>query len=172
MDTFMDKISQKRNAQEMIRANAAADAAKLEQLRYQTAEYEMLLQEIRKVNLRTTESVDQLQKVLQAGLQKIEEIQKPEDTQIDQEELLNSVKELIEEASRRSDDFIHKEDVKVYRNVQASMVEELGKQTETLLQKQKESASKQKALLPIGVVVMLLVLADIGLHLCLIFSLF
>ena len=30
MDNFMDKISQKLNSQEIIRANAAADAAALE----------------------------------------------------------------------------------------------------------------------------------------------
>ena len=35
MDNFMDKISQKLNSQEIIRANAAADAAALENLEKQ-----------------------------------------------------------------------------------------------------------------------------------------
>ena len=29
MDTFIDKLAQKRNAQEMIRANSAAEAARM-----------------------------------------------------------------------------------------------------------------------------------------------
>ena len=32
MDTFIDKLAQKRNAQEMIRANSAAEAARMEQM--------------------------------------------------------------------------------------------------------------------------------------------
>ena len=40
MDTFMDKLAQKMNAQEMIKANSAAEAAKMEQLQNQVAEYE------------------------------------------------------------------------------------------------------------------------------------
>ena len=35
MDNFMDKITQKLNSQDMIRANAAADAAELENLENQ-----------------------------------------------------------------------------------------------------------------------------------------
>ena len=32
MDTFMDKLAQKLNAQEMIKANSAADAEEMDQL--------------------------------------------------------------------------------------------------------------------------------------------
>ena len=40
MDNFMDKIAQKLGAQEAIRANAAADAAQIERLEAQVAEYD------------------------------------------------------------------------------------------------------------------------------------
>ena len=46
MDTFIDKLGQKLTAQEMIRANSAADAAELSYLREQMAEYEDILKEI------------------------------------------------------------------------------------------------------------------------------
>ena len=39
MDTFMDKLAQKLNAQEMIKANAAAEAAETARLREQNAVY-------------------------------------------------------------------------------------------------------------------------------------
>ena len=35
MDTFMDKLAQKLNAQEMIKANSAADAEEMDQLKNQ-----------------------------------------------------------------------------------------------------------------------------------------
>ena len=35
MDTFMDKLAQKLNAQEMIKANSAADAEEMDQLKSQ-----------------------------------------------------------------------------------------------------------------------------------------
>ena len=46
MDTFMDRLSHKRSSQEMIQANSAADAAKMEQLKNQITEYDTLLQEL------------------------------------------------------------------------------------------------------------------------------
>ena len=88
MDTFMDKLAQKMNAQEMIKANSAAEAAKMEQLQSQIAEYESLLQEMRKVNLKTVENAEQVKQVVQESLQKIEEIQAAADSQEDKEELL------------------------------------------------------------------------------------
>ena len=39
MDTFMDKLAQKLNAQEMIKANSAADAEEMDQLKSQLREY-------------------------------------------------------------------------------------------------------------------------------------
>ena len=51
MDNFMDKLAQKWNAAELIKANSAAEAMELKRLRDQVAEYEAILQEMRKVNL-------------------------------------------------------------------------------------------------------------------------
>ena len=56
MDTFIDKLAQRRNAQEMIRANMTAEAVKMEQLQNQMQAYDGLMQEIRKVNLKTAEN--------------------------------------------------------------------------------------------------------------------
>ena len=43
MDTFMDKLAQKLNAQEMIKANSAADAEEMDQLKSQLREYDLSL---------------------------------------------------------------------------------------------------------------------------------
>lgn len=161
----MDKLVQKKNAQGMIDANAAADAAKMEMLQHQVAEYELLLQEMRKVNLKTAENAEQLQKAIQAGVRKIEAIQADNDAQAALEGLLTDMKKQMEEAFNRSDDFFHKESVKVYRNVQASTTEELNRQTDVLTAGQKENGKNQKAVLTVSVITMLLVVLDILLRL-------
>lgn len=165
MDTFMDKIVQKRNAQGLINANAAADAAKMEMLQRQVTEYDTLLQEMRKVNLKTVENAEQMQKVIQASLQKIEAYEMKQDDSLRKDELLADMKKQMEEAFQNSDDFMHKECVKVYRNVQASMTEEFGKQTEAIANRQQESAQGQKGLFPLSLLTILLVVADILIHL-------
>ena len=78
------------------------------------------------------------------------------------EAFLPELKKKVEEASKQSEDFFHKESVKVYRNVQAAMTEELNKQTEALTALQKESGKRQKAVLPLTIIILLLILADIA----------
>ena len=66
MDNFMDKIAQKLGAQEAIRANAAADAAQIERLEAQVAEYNACIKEIRKLSLRNAENEQKLRELIEA----------------------------------------------------------------------------------------------------------
>lgn len=50
MDTFMDKLAQRLNAQEMIDANSAADVEELNRLRGRIKEYDECLEQMREVN--------------------------------------------------------------------------------------------------------------------------
>ena len=50
MDTFMDKLAQKLNAQEMIKATSAADAEEMDQLKNQLREYDECLAQMQQVN--------------------------------------------------------------------------------------------------------------------------
>lgn len=165
MDTFMDKLAQKRNAQELIKANMAAETARMEQLQSQVEAYEALLKDMRRVNTKTVENTEQMKKVLQESLSKIAEVQAAGNEEADVKQMIAELKQQMEEAFQRSDDFMHKENVKVYRNVQAAMIEELSKQTEFLIQKQRENTSGKKVLIPLSVITILLVIADIAIHL-------
>lgn len=158
MDTFMDKLMQQRTAQGMIEANSAADAAKMEMLQRQMSGYEMLLQEMRKINLKTVENTEQMQKAIQASIQKIESFQADNNAQAATEEVLTEMKKQLE-------DSFHKECIKVYRNVQASMMDEMDKQAAAIVAKQQENGKKQKMIFPVAVITMLLVAADILIHL-------
>ncbi len=165
MDTFMDKLAQKMNAQEIIKANSAAEAAQMEQMKNQMAEYDNMLQEMRKVHLKTAENAEQMQKVLQESLQKIEEVQAAEENKEDNGQVLAEIKQQLEEAFKNSDELQHKENVKVYRNVQAAMIEELEKQTQTIVAKQQESNGKQKKTFSLSVVILILLVVDIIINL-------
>lgn len=165
MDTFMDKLVHKVNAQEIIKANMAAETARMEQLQSQVEAYEALLKDMRQVNTKTVENMEQMKKVLRESISKIEGIQDADAERADLEELIAQLKRQIEETFVRSDDFMHKESIKVYRNVQAAMIEEMGKQTELLIQKQKENSGGKYVLIFLSVITILLVITDIVIHL-------
>lgn len=118
MDTFIDKLAQKRNAQEMIRANMTAEAVKMEQLQNQMQAYDELMREIRQVNLKTVENVTEVQAVLKECMEKLEAMQEANSQSVnaqgvDKEQELAQIKELLEEKFKQSDDFLHRENVKV-----------------------------------------------------------
>lgn len=131
MDTFIDKLAQKKNAQEMIRANSAAEAARMDQMERQMKAYDELMQEIRRVNIKTAENVDNVQDVLAQCMEKLETLETESGQVQDMENQLAGIKSLLEERLTQSEEFVHKENVKVYRNVQAAFTEELEKQNQT-----------------------------------------
>lgn len=163
MDTFIDKLAQKKNAQEMIKANMTAEAAKMEQLQNQMQANDGLMQEIRKVNLKTVENVTEIRKALETCIEKLDALQADSSQTEQEQETLAEIKNLLEEKFRQSEDFMHKENVKVYRNVQAALVEELKKQTEELKSIQ-PSGNGHKALIPISVLILIGVAANIVLQ--------
>lgn len=131
MDTFIDKLAQKKNAQEMIRANSAAEAARMDQMERQMKAYDELMQEIRRVNIKTAENVDNVRDVLAQCMEKLETLETESGQVQDMENQLAGIKSLLEERLTQSEEFVHKENVKVYRNVQAAFTEELEKQNQT-----------------------------------------
>lgn len=173
MDTFMDKLAQKRNAQEMIRANAAAEAQKMQKLEQQVAAYEGLLQEMRKVNTKSIENEHKLERLLEESLKKIEGAQGT-GASADSSKLIEEIRESLtsgqsqmESQLKQSDDLLHKENVKVYRNVQAALIEELGKQTQELREIVESQPKPQKntAQLVISIVILLGVLGNLAVSL-------
>ena len=224
MDNFVDKVSQRINAQEMIRANAQAEANEMQRLQEQVAQYEAILQDMRKLNYKNSELTDKIGAMVDSdalmipvdqmkqtslmvsdSVSEVRQIAQDVRSSVDEvrnssEELKTSVKASVDnailtmrrenreiaehleyirstvdniktpgeedealreemEAKRReeekakeearlakeeedkkaledmfkqSDDFVHKENVKVYRNVQAVVVDEFKNQTEGL----------------------------------------
>ncbi|MEY8523154.1 hypothetical protein D7X98_09440 [bacterium 1XD8-76] len=203
MDGFIDKFAQRKNAQEMIRANAMAEAEEKERMALRISEYEMAIQEMRQCSLQNIENVEKVRELLEASLRKIEEVQKKEETfdeiknilaglkvqlaefskeQRDRlseivdkqrelieeqngrmQELMESQKTALEELVRGTEDFNHKEAVKVYRNVQAVIEAELPKQTEEIKNAMGEK-SAPRSLTVIGVLTLVGVFANVAIE--------
>ena len=128
MDMFMDKLTHKLTAQEMIKANAAADAAELTQLKEQTATYEALFEKMKQSNDKNAADIENL---VASAMAKIEDIKAGTKDTEDLKLILEELKKLQSEQYEQLTDHVHKENVKVYRNVQAVVVDEAAKQNET-----------------------------------------
>ncbi|MDE7246466.1 MAG: hypothetical protein K2N43_01115 [Lachnospiraceae bacterium] len=163
MDTFIDKLAQKKNAQEMIRANSAAEAAKMEQMQKQLQTYDELLQEIRRVNLRTAENLETMRRLLAQCIEKLENAKTEEPAENAEEQLaavkglleeqLPALKSLLEERLTQTEGIVHKENVKVYRNVQAAFTEELEKQNRQEQENKENGGGKMPAGLSLAILI-------------------
>lgn len=151
MDNFMDKLAQKLNAGEIIKANANAEAMEMRRMEAQLQEYEKIMQEVRKVNLKNAEVSDAVQKLAEESIQKIEALQAPQKEELnidefkaDMSQMLEEFKKSVEESIQKSDEYVHSECVKVYRNVQAVVADGFKEQSE------KREATETKLLKKIG----------------------
>lgn len=67
MDTFIDKLAQRLTAQEMIKANTAADAEELHKVQGQVKQYEAYLDEMKNISSATVEAVSRLEQASAAS---------------------------------------------------------------------------------------------------------
>lgn len=164
----MDRLAQRLNAQEIIRANVAAETAELEQLRDQVEAYDASLRKMQLMSDTSAENVVKIEAILdtyssqlegygdklaqyESKLHEYQEVvaRGPEASGATKEELEESLATLRSELSEMQEhieEFSHKENVKVYRNVQAAVGEELGRRVEeitALLDAQSETTSTQ-----------------------------
>lgn len=225
MDTFIDKLASKFNAQEMIRANSAAEARENERLQKEVEVYKQCLQEMRQISLQNTSTADEIAELVKASMDKIAAVQaesgKSDDVilalQNNSNAMMNAIKnnsdetlgvvksnsemmlntmrsslqanadavmnkidnssekilvelqagndgfkdalknELLAEIKKElksQEENVHKECVKVYRNVQAVIAEETEKQTEAIIAAQSKGRKKVNAALVCGILAM------------------
>ena len=200
MDTFMDKLAQKLNAQEMIKANSAADAEEMDQLKSQLREYDECLAQMQQVNKElkainqemeklmsetiapevkklSEESVAAIEKLQQENADKLEELGQRYTAKLEElqqsTEALDELQKHLDEKLNTTEENVHKECVKVYRNVQAAVVEENEKQTEAITKKVKSGLmGRLNGVLGVSIAALLVAAADIVLHILSILHIF
>ena len=160
------------NPDEMIRANGAAEAAQTDRLKAEVEDYSKILEELRQLYDRNNELVQKLQFMNRNATESVRTLLEDNNRQISEklaaleewdhkafeaqmqaslkdakDEIMGSIRESSSEARdlfSEVNDFSHRDNVRVYRNVQASMIAELTKQTQELnerldvIQKQSE----------------------------------
>ena len=224
MDMFMDKLAQKLNAQEIIRANSAADAEEMNKLKNQVEEYNRCLTRLQQlieegaarlqssraesadVKRLVEESIGKIQAIREdsAGLEELgKRLEQLERGRLELGKSLEQLKQdtagfsaefgglkknmsdlksesgKLEESFQRlekgvqekigsADENVHKECVKVYRNVQAVVLEESEKQQKAAEEAGKAAGSlwgKINAVLGVSVAALIFSLASVILQL-------
>ncbi len=209
MDTFMDKLAQRLTAQEMIRANAAAEAEETNQLKNQVQEYQACLAQLQavcrdlqarsqelqaandKLKLLPEETINpQIEKLVEETINPqieklVDETVTPRIDKLIDETVTPQVEKLVEESTAKIRELrqneqnleefkalltekldsmgesVHKECVKVYRNVQAALAEENSKQTESLNQAISGVTGRLKAILGVSLAAFVMALAGL-----------
>ena len=112
------------------------------------------------VNEGSEESLKKIQELTEESLKKIEEVNQ---RNVETAQRVEEIREMmvaqtmsLQEMHKASDEFSHKENVKVYRNVQAVVVEEVKKQTDDL-------KKSWKGVKPLLIITLLAALANVAL---------
>ena len=171
MDMFTDRLAEKLAAQEIITANSAADAEQIARLKNQIVEYDECLSRLRGLiedgaakleNSRAGE--EDIERLVQESISKIREMQQ-DAAQL--EEFAARLEERIERINSIIDENVHRECVKVYRNVQAVVNEQSEKDNKALEQLSvsvKKSDGKMKLILGISIAALVVSVAGVVLQ--------
>ncbi|MCQ2081838.1 MAG: hypothetical protein MJZ11_09265 [Lachnospiraceae bacterium] len=177
MDNFMERISHRYDATDMIKANSEAEAAQADAQKEQLMLFEaqmnkvdLALSNIREVNMKnieSAESVQELAKTTKEGLSraieesiaKIESIKEMADPKDAIETSVNALKEALVAMRKETEDYMHTDHVKIYRNVQMAVTEELNKKTDEI----KAECHKKGALLPLLIITLISSLSSVAL---------
>lgn len=168
MDNFMDKIAQKLGSQDLIRANASAEAKEMNRMKGKLEEYETLIQQMRQVHLKNVELLRRMQKTVDA-LEQLEDDTALDDKNIESADLqdtfelkerIEALKVSIETSSNCIQELIHTEDVKVFRNVEAVVNEGFEKQEKMIFEENVSLKKKMRGIKPL--IIIALVIAGIN----------
>ena len=150
----MNKLAEKISAQDIIRANSQAEATETQRIKQEAEQYKLQLEEIKN-------SSQEYKKLL-------EEMRNDSGDYKSQLQDMKEDSKAFRQKLEESDTKIHDVGVQVYRNVQAVIekgqdknkeeIKELRNRLETL---QVTVENKNNALLPLTVITMLLVIADL-----------
>lgn len=137
MDSFFEKITGRFGSNDVIKANAEAEAKELEKAREKVTDLEKAVSDMRRLSLKAVETNEATTQLVAAAIEKIEEVRATGGS-MSSDDLskitaeLEALKNTVETSFKASGEEAHLENVRVYRNVQASVIEELKQQSEAI----------------------------------------
>ena len=141
MDNFMDKLAKRFNAGELIQANGEAEARENQRLKQQMDEYDKVIQEIRRLNLKTIEVSEQVSQMAACSIEQIEAYQVPvteDDANADYTQEFAEVTNKVEEASQKTNRQIEESAGEIRRQI-----EEFTGETRRQVQESAQQTGKQ-----------------------------
>lgn len=117
-------------------------------------------------------SIAGINQTVAESLAKIAEIKENADNLEKITETMTNLQGKLEESFKSMEDFLHTDNVKVYRNVQAAMIEELEKQTAEIKEIQEKAVKSNKILIPFAVITLIFTLTNLIITVARILSLF
>lgn len=177
MDTLMDNLAQKLDAQEMIRANGEAELAQMNFLKTQVSEYMGCLDRMQQVctdlgNIESQISAFALpdnsanEEAIKELKSQVSELAKETNEKLSQiseatgDQFKKFQTELLDKVS--TDDNLHKENVRLYKNIQAAIAEEIDPVMETLSDAKKQIRKDIAGIKALAIVSVVLSAASIG----------
>lgn len=157
MDTFMEKVASKFGAADVIKANAEAEARQLEAYKARVEELEKAVSDMRRLSLKCVETNEATGQLVQGAIEKIEEVRvgsegtNPEEVNALTAKL-DELKDILEKGLSDVKEENHKESVRVYRNVQATIIDELKQQSEALAIQHKNLEKKVRGVKPCAII--------------------
>lgn len=155
MDSFMEKLVGRLGTSDVIKANSEAEARAFESAKRKNESLENAISDMRRLSLKCVETNEATGQLVSAAIEKIEEIQAGKGGSADADKLveeLRSLKESIDAAFKSSGEEAHKENVRVYRNVQASVIEELKQQSEAIAIQHSHIEGRLRGIKPIAII--------------------
>jgi hypothetical protein len=157
MDGFMDKIAHRfGTAGEVIRANSEAEARTLRDSKERIRALEASVEEMKRLSLKCAELNELTEQLARGAIERLEESDKggglsPEEFS-KLTDALNDIKSEMTEAFKAQEENTHKENVRVYRNVQAAIVEELKQQSEAIAAEHVHMERKVRGIKPVAII--------------------
>jgi len=133
MDNFIARVTERFSGQDVINANAEAEAAQMQKLRSQNehmrgamTQYDLCLKEMRKLSVYNEENARSVRELVDTARSVMDSlgVAAAKDDGSDE----NRLQEITDDMKKDIYEAIHRENVKVYRNVQAVLLDEMTKQ--------------------------------------------
>lgn len=157
MDGFMEKLTGRFGSNEAIKANHEAEAKQLEAYKSRVEELEKAVSDMRRLSLKCAETNEATGQLVAGAIEKIEEVKSDKSGNSVEElesilERLNELKTSIDDSFKGAQEESHKENVRVYRNVQAAVIEELKQQSEAIAIQHMHIEKKIKGVKPCAII--------------------
>ncbi len=131
-----------------------------QQLQGALFDQKFIIEETQKAVTGNKDIIEEIQRTVTGSSQAVEEIQK---TFTESSQAMADIQKSFTDNNGSVEEIVHKENIKVYRNVQAAVTEELGKQTKELLAEQSKSSSMNKLFLALIIVSLVAGIGNLGL---------